>query len=148
MAFSNYNYRIYTVAKFAQGVVIKNTSKVILDITIDSRKKVKNSLFVCLQGQNSDGHNYILNAIKNGASALLIKSTEISLIKSKVKNLDVGIIAVDSPLYGLQNIARNYIKQFSNINYTAITGSVGKSTTKQALSALLSTRISILSSKG
>jgi len=139
MAFSNYNYRIYTVAKFAQGVVIKNTSKVILDITIDSRKKVKNSLFVCLQGQNSDGHNYILNAIKNGASALLIKSSEISLIKSKVKNLDVGIIAVDSPLYGLQNIARNYIKQFSNINYTAITGSVGKSTTKQALSALLST---------
>ncbi len=139
MAFSNYNYGINTVAKLAQGVVIKKTSNIVSNITIDSRLKVENSLFVCLKGQNTDGHSYILNAIKNGASVLLIKTSEISKIKSQVKNIDVGIIAVESPLCGLQNIAKNYIKQFSNINYTAITGSVGKSTTKQALAALLST---------
>lgn len=139
MAFSDYNYGLSTVANFAEGYIVKQTSKKINEIIIDSRVQINNSLFVCLNGKNTDGHNFILDAIRNGASALLVNTSKIAKVKSIVKNYDIGVIAVDFPLLGLQNIAKNYINQFSSINYTAITGSVGKSTTKQALASLLST---------
>ncbi len=139
MAFSTYKYGIFSVARFAQAVVMKQTSKKILDVVIDSRKITPNSLFVCLDGQNFDGHSFIIDAINNGASAIMIKKDKANEILAKYKNYDIGILGVLSPLDGLQLLAKNYISQFPNINYSAITGSVGKSTTKQALAALLST---------
>lgn len=139
MAFSTYKYGVFSVARFAQADVIKQTPKKILNIVIDSRKATENSLFVCLDGQNTDGHVFISNAIENGAVAVLIKRSKIDQVLAQTRNKNVGILVVDSPLIGLQNLAKNYIAQFPNINYTAITGSVGKSTTKQAVAALLST---------
>lgn len=139
MAFSNYKYGVFSIARFAQAEVVKQTSKKILDVAIDSRLIQKNSLFVCLEGEHFDGHNFIFDAINKGASALLIKKSQIEKVLSNVKKIDVGIIAVDSTLEGLQTLAKNYISQFPNVNYTAITGSVGKSTTKQAVAALLAT---------
>lgn len=138
MAFSTYKYGIFSVARFAQATVIKQTSKKILDVVIDSRKANKNSLFVCLDGHNVDGHDFINAAIDKGSCAVLIKTKKIPETLAKIKNQDVGVLAIDSPLDGLQKLAKNYIAQFPNVNYTAITGSVGKSTTKQALGALLS----------
>lgn len=138
MAFSTYKYGVFSVARFAQAQVIKQTSNKILDIVIDSRLATSNSLFICLDGQNFDGHSFINEAITNGATAILIKTEKIREVLSKIKKNNIGILAVDSPLEGLQTLARNYISQFPNVNYTAITGSVGKSTTKQALAALLS----------
>ncbi|MGD1821196.1 MAG: UDP-N-acetylmuramoyl-tripeptide--D-alanyl-D-alanine ligase [Pleomorphochaeta sp.] len=139
MAFSTYKYGVFSIARFAQAEVVKQTPKKILEVSIDSRKKIKNSLFVCLEGENTDGHNFILDAINNGASAILIKTSKIEEVLSKVKNIDVGVLAINLPLHGLQNLAKNYISQFSNINYTAVTGSVGKSTTKEAIASILST---------
>lgn len=139
MAFSTYKYGVFSIARFAQAEVVRQTSKKILSVEIDSRVKKNNYLFVCLEGKNTDGHNFILDAINNGASALLIKNSKIEEVLAKYKKYDVGILAINSPLEGLQNLAHNYISQFSNINYTAITGSMGKSTTKQAVAALLST---------
>ncbi len=138
MAFSTYKYGVFSVARFAQAQVIKQTSNKILGVAIDSRKIAHNFLFVCLDGQNSDGHSFIHDAIKNGACALLIKKSKIREVLSKIKTENIAILAVDSPLEGLQQLSKNYAKQFPNINYTAITGSVGKSTTKQALAVLLS----------
>lgn len=138
MAFSTYKYGIFSVARFSQATVVKQTSKKILDVCIDSRKIKNNCLFVCLDGENFDGHDFILDAINKGASALLIKTNKVHEVLSKINNRDVGVLAVNSPLSGLQTLAKNYISQFPNVNYTAITGSVGKSTTKQALAALLS----------
>ncbi len=139
MAFSTYKYGIFSVARFSQANVVKQTSKKILDVVIDSRKITENCLFVCLDGQNFDGHDFIEDAILRGACALLIKKNKIREVQDRTKNKDIGILAVDSPLDGLQKLAKNYISQFPKVNYTAITGSVGKSTTKQALAALLST---------
>ena len=59
MAFSTYKYGIFSVARFSQATVVKQTSKKILDVCIDSRKIKNNCLFVCLDGENFDGHDFI-----------------------------------------------------------------------------------------
>lgn len=139
MGFESYNYGIFSVANFCDAYVAKQTSKKILHISIDSRDNLKNSMFVCLQGNNTDGHNYISSALKKDVAAILVSRKYLSKAIELSQNVDVGILVVDDPLVGLQHLAKSYISQFPKVNYSAITGSCGKSTTKQALAALLST---------
>lgn len=140
MGFSDYKYGIFSVAHFSNAMVIKQSSKKITSVCIDSRKASPYSLFVALKGANSDGHNFILNAVKSGSSAIMVDEIHARETLAKLKHINVGVIVVKDTLSGLQSLASNYAAQFSKINYTAITGSCGKSTTKQALAALLSSK--------
>ncbi|MBK5199938.1 MAG: UDP-N-acetylmuramoyl-tripeptide--D-alanyl-D-alanine ligase [Spirochaetaceae bacterium] len=139
MGFSDYKYGIFSVAHFSNAVVIKQSSLKILSISIDSRNVSPLGLFVALKGFNVDGHKFILNAIEAGASAIMIDEPHAREVFSMTNNKNIGILVVKDTLLGLQALARNYVAQFPKINYTAITGSCGKSTTKQALAALLTT---------
>lgn len=139
MGFSSYNYGIFSVAQFSRAFVAKQTSKKITSVSIDSRKVQIGSLFVCLKGKRTDGHAFIEKAISKGASAIMVESSFANLALSLTKNTTTGVLVVENPLYGLQELAKNYIAQFPLVNYSGITGSCGKSTTKQALAALLST---------
>lgn len=140
MGFSDYEYGIFSVAHFSNAMVIKQSSKKITSVSIDSRNVSPLSLFVALKGLNVDGHKYILNAIDNGSSAIMVDKNHAREALLMTATKDVGILVVEDTLLGLQKLAKNYIKQFPKINYTTITGSCGKSTTKQALAALLSTQ--------
>ena len=140
MGFSDYEYGIFSVAHFSNAMVIKQSSKKITSVSIDSRNVSALSLFVALKGLNVDGHKYILDAIDNGSSAIMVDKNHAREALSMTATKDVGILVVEDTLLGLQKLAKNYIKQFPKINYTTITGSCGKSTTKQALAALLSTQ--------
>lgn len=140
MGFSNYRYGIFSVAYFSNAMVIKQTSLKITSVSIDSRKISPLALFVALKGLNVDGHKYILNAIAAGASAIMVDEAHAQEVLSQTREINIGVLVVKDTLLGLQTLAKNYAAQFPKINYTAITGSCGKSTTKQALAALLSVK--------
>ncbi|MEE4254189.1 MAG: UDP-N-acetylmuramoyl-tripeptide--D-alanyl-D-alanine ligase [Desulfuromusa sp.] len=98
-------------------------------ISTDSRNLIPGSLFVPLRGERFDGHDYLSQAVKNGAAACL--SEEV------VAGLSVPVVRVADTLRALGDIAAAYRLQL-NGPLVAITGSVGKTTTKEMLATILS----------
>ena len=98
----------------------------IKDVTIDSRRVSNGSVFVCIKGERLDGHDFIESALKNGAAAVISE-----------KPAKGNIILVDSALDAFQSIAAAYAEQF-DIPRIGVTGSVGKTTTKELLYSVLS----------
>ena len=113
----------------------------ITSVEYDSRKVTKGSLFVAVDGFATDGHKYIEGAVKNGAIAVLV-SQELEKYLS-----DVVYIKVDDTIKGLQNLARWYRRQF-NIPVVAVTGSVGKTTTKDMIYSVLQKKYNVLKTSG
>jgi len=101
------------------------------ELSTDTRTLKKNSLFVPLVGEHYNGHDYISKAFKNGASAVLTEK--------KIKNIPPAkaVILVKDTLMALQQIALFQRKRFK-ILLIGITGSSGKTTTKDMLASILS----------
>ncbi|NLM01635.1 MAG: UDP-N-acetylmuramoyl-tripeptide--D-alanyl-D-alanine ligase [Treponema sp.] len=103
-------------------------------VATDSRNVEKDCLFVPLVGEVQDGHIYIHQAIKNGAVAVFVA---ISWVESNGKEIatlsgsNVWIIGVENTLFALQAIAAKYVQKFPNLIKIGITGSSGKTTTKE-----------------
>jgi UDP-N-acetylmuramoyl-tripeptide--D-alanyl-D-alanine ligase len=141
-----------TVLEIIKVLSKKNIPAFEIPITkavIDSRKVIPGSLFIALKGEKTDGHQFIENAFKNGASIALI-SNEISQDEynvidlrstSKEKSLFISdfplCIYVDDSLAALQKIAK-YWRMKLQLRVTGITGSVGKSSTKELVAEVLS----------
>ena len=103
----------------------------ISNITYDSRKVKNNCLFVAISGQNEDGHDYILNAINNGATAVIANG------RAPVTDL-VPIIQVKNPRKTMSKIASNFYKNPSEkLNIIGITGTNGKTTTTQIIDHII-----------
>ncbi len=109
-------------------------------VSIDTRTLQRGSLFVALKGENADGHDYIEQAIRNGASLILAKEG---------KPIPKGCPAVIVPdtLGALGKLAEEYRKLFK-IPVVAVTGSVGKTSTKEMIAAILSARYNVHKSRG
>lgn len=101
-------------------------------VTIDSRKVAAGDLFVALAGTRTDGHAFLGDAAARGAAAVLVHQTEAA------KNLApaCGVIVVDDTLAGLQRLATGYRGGF-DLALAAISGSCGKTTTKEMAAAIL-----------
>ena len=102
----------------------------ISDIAYDSRKVTKNSVFVCLKGHNSDGHEYILDAVKNGATAVVSeKYIEIN---------NAALIVVENSRRFLADISANFFNHpAKKINMIGLTGTKGKTTTSFMIKSIL-----------
>ena len=92
-------------------------------LQIDSRKVKKGDLFFALKGDKHDGHDYIGEAVKNGASVCLIANK-----KKDLKNTTYAF--VNNVLDALENMAV-YARKRSLAKFIGITGSVGKTGTKE-----------------
>lgn len=99
-------------------------------ITTDSRAVKNGMLFIPLAGERFDGHDYIVSAAEHGVSAALTH-------KEETDACGIMLIKVDDTRKALGDIAR-YYKQKYFVPSVAITGSVGKTTTKDMISAVLS----------
>ena len=108
----------------------------IFDVQISSSSCSFGSLFVALKGEKTDGHKFVFQAIEKGASSILIDTKHYDEMANRLRNYAVGIIIVNDTLKGLQKLAENYIAQF-NMTRIGITGSCGKTTTKEILSSIL-----------
>jgi UDP-N-acetylmuramoyl-tripeptide--D-alanyl-D-alanine ligase len=110
----------------------------ITGITTDSRKLQRGEMFVALKGENFDGHDYAETAVKNGAAVVLSH-----------QKLDTNIpyLLVENTLSALHKIAKHYKNKFK-IPFVAITGSSGKTTTKDMIASILSERYNVLKTEG
>ena len=104
-----------------------DTGVMIKSIEFDSRKVVEGSLFVAIKGLNSDGHNFIDNAIKNGASAVIyndyfLNEEKITFIKTKNTRKSLAIVA-----------SNFYDNPSKKIKLVGITGTNGKTTVATTL---------------
>ncbi len=109
-------------------------------VVTDTRLSVKNSFYIALKGINFDGNNFAKEAIENGAFYALVNK------KSIAKDND-RFIYVDDTLKTLQKLA-NYHRSIIDTKIIAITGSNGKTTTKELLSEILSKEFKIFATKG
>lgn len=105
--------------------------KPITSITIDSRVIEKGSLFIAIEGHQFDGHDYVDEALKKGAIAAIVSKNDLTIFNQS------QLIKVPSTLDALQKIAHYKRKKFKG-PVIAITGSAGKTTTKEMLSHVLS----------
>ncbi|NLB89532.1 MAG: UDP-N-acetylmuramoyl-tripeptide--D-alanyl-D-alanine ligase, partial [Syntrophomonadaceae bacterium] len=128
-----------------QGEKLGTSNPIINKIATDSRQEMNShTLFIALKGENHDGHKFIQDAFNKGACAAIV-SDKNTLDIDKLENK--SIIVVDDTLSALQRIAKSYRQQFA-IPIVAITGSVGKTTTKEILSSLLNGTFNTLYTEG
>jgi UDP-N-acetylmuramoyl-tripeptide--D-alanyl-D-alanine ligase len=113
----------------------------ITGVSIDTRKIEKGNLFVPFKGEHSDGHKYVVEAIQKGAAA--------ALWQKDVPNppLDLPVLIVDDCLTALQELARKYREQLA-VKVVGITGSNGKTTTKDMTTSLLSLKYKVQKTEG
>ncbi|MBK7105822.1 MAG: UDP-N-acetylmuramoyl-tripeptide--D-alanyl-D-alanine ligase [Ignavibacteriae bacterium] len=112
--------------------------KSVSSVSTDTRTIKKNSLFVAIKGKNFDGHNYINEAINKGASAIVVNRKKIALLD----NVDLPIISVKNTVMAYGELANIWRNKFSR-KVISITGSNGKTTTKEMVSHLLSSKYKI-----
>lgn len=113
----------------------------ITGVAIDSRQVKINDLFVAFAGERTDGHKYLNQCAALGAAAALVEQ-EVDLPPR------LAVIRVDSTLYAIQELARWYRTLFPGVKVVGITGSSGKTTTKELTAAALSGSFTFLKSQG
>lgn len=101
----------------------------------DSREIEQGDLFVAVVGENLDGHDYVADAQRNGAAAAIIALDKVSTLSS----LGIPLIAVDDTIAALQRLGA-YWRSLYDVRVVGITGSIGKSSTKEVIAAVLSQR--------
>ncbi|ATH06438.1 hypothetical protein BIY24_00325 [Halobacteriovorax marinus] len=114
-----------------------------VELSTDSRTYSGEGLFICLCGENFDGFNFIEPVLEKGCKNIVFRNNDENLERMNAlseKFQDVTFIGVDSPLATLQSLANKRIRQFKNDGgfVFGITGSNGKTTTKEMLASLLS----------
>jgi UDP-N-acetylmuramoyl-tripeptide--D-alanyl-D-alanine ligase len=109
-------------------------------IQTDTRKLKKGDIFFALKGPNFNGNHYALQALEQGAAYAVIDEAEPGRLSDK-------LILVDDVLSTLQNLARFHREQF-DIPFIAITGSNGKTTTKELVFSVLSTTYKTYTTQG
>ena len=121
-------------------------------VCIDSRAVVPGSLFVALRGEKQDGHSFVDAAFKAGASGAMVSLAALEnpafLLTKAAQKWKGVLIAVEDTLKGLQDAARVYLGQFSNLIRIGITGSTGKTTTKEIAAAIIGQEKSIIMNEG
>ena len=106
-------------------------------LATDSRDVIPGGAFVALEGEKTDGHKYIPQAIQNGASLIIVRRGKIP------ENVNIPVIELDNPERDLAEIASKKLKAHNLHDIIAITGSVGKTTTRAALQRVLSPRFKV-----
>ena len=110
-------------------------------ITTDSRDCPKGSIFLALKGESFDGNKFASSALEKGCAYAIVDD------KSVIPNGDKRFILVDDCLQTFKDLAREHRRQF-NIPVIGITGTNGKTTTKELVAAVLSQKYHVLYTQG
>ncbi len=122
-------FSLREIAELCDGKIVAKDSDVLLTgFAIDSREVRAGDLFVAFQGAHVDGHDFIHVAFRNGARA--------ALVEHEIPGV-FPLVVVPHVLTALQNLARTHRKSF-NLPVVCVTGSCGKTTTKECLGIALS----------
>ena len=116
---------------------------IVRGISIDTRAINPHDAFIAIKGNNFDGHDFIDAAIKKGAACIIKEAGR----KIKYKSCKAAFIEVDDTIKSLGNIANFWRRKF-NIPVIAVTGSNGKTTTKEMAAHVLSAKYKVLKNEG
>ncbi len=119
--------------------VVRAGSQAFGAVCTDTRKLTPGCLFVALRGERFDAHEFLAQAVAGGAAGVLVDRP--------VGALDAAVFQVDDTLAALGALARFHRERFS-LPVVAVTGSNGKTTTKELVAAILSTRGPALKTQG
>lgn len=108
---------------------------------VDSRILKNGQLFFALPGAKVDGHHFLEEAAQKGAAAAVVQKSYNGL------TFGLPLLRVEDPLAALQSLARNVLSH-RNLKIVAVTGSLGKTTTKDFIAALLSSKYVVAASPG
>lgn len=117
----------------------ENLNKEVSDVVIDSRKVSKGSLFVAIKGERVDGHTFIPQVMENGALC--------SISEKVLEDADFSYIVVESSEKALKDLAAHY-RNSLDIKVIGITGSVGKTSTKEMIASVLEKKFNVLKTEG
>lgn len=137
-------FKINEVIETTHGRLISGKKDAFLKgISIDSRTIRENDLFIAIKGSRFDGHNFVGEAIKEKAAAVIVDRLGLVIPRS----VKIPIIKVGDTTKALADIAA-YYRQYFNIPVIGITGSNGKTTTKDMLAWILEAKYKVLKNPG
>jgi UDP-N-acetylmuramoyl-tripeptide--D-alanyl-D-alanine ligase len=139
----------WTIEQVADAVAAKTGHGIdamarVAGVSIDSRTLRAGELFVAIHGPNHDGHDYVAAVMEGGALAAVVAEPLVSKYPGWIQD---RCITVPDTLEALHNLARAVRKEWGR-KICGITGSVGKTTTKEILASLLGTKLRVLKSEG
>src|SRR5450755_1962686 len=130
------------IAEFVSATGDSPREDVAQAYSIDSRTIEPGQLFFAVKGERLDGHNYVDAALEKGAVAAVVQKNELHRYSQKSR-----LLAVDDTLIALQALATAVRKVWGK-PLVGVTGSAGKTTTKDAIAHVLSSRFRVLKSEG
>ena len=142
--------RIAEILKFCDGhLILGDPQDRISSISLDSRNLKKNALFIAIKGERYNGHKFLEEALKKGAKGAVINSKfkATKSLRAIAKQSHKILIQVTDTRKALGDIAQGYREKFK-IPLIAITGSDGKTTTKELAVSILSSRFHLVKNSG
>src|SRR5271165_2757765 len=133
---------IARVAEFISAVGEFDPEHLAQGYSIDSRTVRAGQLFFAVKGERLDGHDFVEQALEKGAVAAVVRKDQLGRYPVKAK-----LLAVDDTLVALQTLAMAVRKLWGK-PLVGVTGSMGKTTSKEAIAHVLSTRFRVLKSEG
>jgi UDP-N-acetylmuramoyl-tripeptide--D-alanyl-D-alanine ligase len=130
------------IAELISGIGAFDDGRTAQGYSIDSRSIQPGQLFFAVKGERLDGHDYVQNALDNGAIAAVVQKDHASRYPR-----DASLMLVNDSLVALQTLATG-VRRIWGKPLIGITGSAGKTTTKEAIAHLLATRHRVLKSEG
>lgn len=141
----NVDLNLTEIIKAVDGeIVIKNNEGIFNKVSTDTRKIEKDNLFIALNGENFNGNDYAIQAVEKGASIVIIDEVKFKIEELKGKGT---IIKVKDTRTALGDLARYYRKKIG-IKVVGITGSTGKTSTKDLVAAFLSGKYKVFKTQG
>lgn len=115
---------------------------VINGVSTDTREIKKGEVFIALKGENFDGHNFLAEAVKKGAVCVVVDDE-----KNVLEDLQAAVIKVRDTLTALGDFA-GFIRHSHDVKVVSITGSMGKTTTKEMTACILEEGSETLKNQG
>jgi UDP-N-acetylmuramoyl-tripeptide--D-alanyl-D-alanine ligase len=134
-----------TLAKIAEFISATGefaSAEVVRSYSIDSRTVGPGQLFFAVKGERLDGHDFVEQALERGAAAAVVRTDQLGRYPG-----DARLLAVEDTLVALQTLA-TAVRKLWGKPLIAVTGSAGKTTTKEAIAHVLGTRFRVLKSEG
>ena len=130
------------IAEFVSAAGEFAPEEVAQGYSIDSRTVGPGQLFFAVKGERLDGHDFVEQALENGAVAAVVRKDQLGRYPAKTR-----LLAVEDTLVALQTLA-TAVRKLWGKPLIGVTGSAGKTTTKEAIAHVLSTRFRVLKSEG
>jgi UDP-N-acetylmuramoyl-tripeptide--D-alanyl-D-alanine ligase len=113
--------------------------------SIDSRTIAPGELFFAVRGERFDGHDFVAAAVERGAAAAVVSRARVAGLPDVA--LAIPLLIAEEPLVALQALA-SHVRRMWGKRVVAVTGSAGKTTTKEAIAIALGAKLNVLKSKG